>query len=719
MKQAFNSKNGVVSHEVPEPSLGRKNILVDVQFSCISAGTEMSSVNNAGKSLIKRAMEDPRKLIPMGMDVLKNRGVKALKMVANGATGGDFGKPLGYTAAGVVRAVGADCRGFSVGDRVAVTGAGYANHAGVVSVPQNLAALIPEGVSFEEASTAAVGCIAMQGVRRMEAVPGETIVVMGLGILGMLGFQMLKAQGCVVIGVDINPNRLREATELGCDYVINSREVDAVQQVNVITNGRGADGALFMAATSSDGPMADCFHMLRRKGRFVLVGVSGMNIKREDIYSKEIDFRMATSYGAGRYDADYESAGMDYPKEWVRWTENRNMLSYMQMIAQRTINVKMLIGAVYDIDNVGEAYNVLRTPQRPLIVLLKYERQFAEEPKRWYLPEDKVRKKQPHAINYAVIGAGSFVRSMHLPNLEKMQDKFHLEAVMNRTGSGAAFLANLYGARYYTTDINEILDDPSIEMVMICTRHDLHAEFAIRALRKGKAVFVEKPAAISQEELDQLIATIRETGKPYFVGFNRRFSDYAEAIRKALRGRREPLRVLYTMNAGYIPADSWVHGTTGGGRIVGEGCHIVDMIGSIVGSPIKEMGVSALRDDGGFYDCSDNVSVTFAYEDGSTATMLYIANGSKKYPKETMNIWMGDKHILLNDYTELTAEGIHVAHVKNSTPSKGHSQEMEAWYHAIRSGDGYPIPIDEIEQTTRATLQIRARAADAAAETIR
>lgn len=717
MKQVFNTKNGVVSHEVLEPALSSGCILVDVQYSCISAGTEMSAVNNAKKSLVQRAMENPHKLVPMALDVLRNRGVKPLLMVANGATGGDFGKPLGYTAAGIVRSVGKDCEGFSVGDRVAVAGGGFANHAGVVSVPKNLSAVIPDNVSLEEASTVAVGCIAMQGVRRLETVPGETIVVMGLGILGMIGFQMLRAQGCTVIGIDINQRRLTEAEQLGCDYVINSVETDPLSFVNSVTNGQGADGVLFTAATNSDKPMSDCFNMLRRKGRFVLVGVSGMHIKREDIYSKEIDFRMATSYGSGRYDADYESKGMDYPIEWVRWTENRNMLAYLQLISDGKINIKALINGIYDVENVNDAYESLNKPERPLIVLLRYKNK-PQLVNRWDLPNDKIRKKQPNAISYAIIGAGSFVRSMHLPNLENMQDKFHLEAVMSRTGSSAALLANLYGARYYTTDVNEILNDSAIDMVMICTRHNLHAHYAIQALNKGKAVFVEKPAAVKKEELEELINTIKKTGKPYLVGYNRRFSDYAVEIRNALNGNTDNLQILYTMNAGYIPADSWVHGQVGGGRIVGEGCHIIDMISSVVQSAIKDIKVSALRDDSGYYDCEDNTSITILYENGSVATMLYIANGSKKYPKETMHIWCGDKQIFLNDYMELTGEGISVKHIKNSAPSKGHQQELAAFYEAIKNSDGYPISIKQIEETTRITLNIRDRVMNAASETI-
>lgn len=715
MKQAFYTKNGVVCHNVPEPSLSSNNVLVDVKYSCISAGTEMSAVNNARKSLVKRALESPAKLVPAGLDILRNRGFKALQMVASGATGGEFGKPLGYTAAGIVRSVGNNCTGFKAGDRVAIAGAGLANHAGVVSVPQNLTTLIPESVSFEEASTVAVGCIAMQGVRRIEAIAGETIVVMGLGILGMLGFQMLKCQGCTVIGIDINQQRLDEALQLGCDYIINSSVTDPVQQVQVFTQGKGVDGVLFTAATTSDEPMSACFNMLRRKGRFVLVGVSGMNIRREDIYSKEIDFRMATSYGAGRYDSDYEINCFDYPEEWVRWTENRNMKSYLSLIEKKKINVKILIDDVYNIENVGEAYKSLSKPERPLIVLLQYDKVEAE-PAKYYIDKEKVRKKSSGAINYAIIGAGSFARSMHLPNLESMQDKFHLQAVMSRTGSNAALLANLYGASYYTTDLDQVLNDPNIQLVMICTRHDLHADLAIKAMEKGKAVFVEKPAAVEQKELDNLLHTIKSTGLPYMVGFNRRFSSYADAIRDALKSRTNRLQILYTMNAGYLPLDMWVHGKSGGGRIVGEGCHIIDMITSIVNSKIVNYDVSCIKDEGGYYSCSDNITLFLEFEDGSSATMIYNANGSKKYPKETMRIWCGDSYIFLNDYKELIAQGISVRHLKNSAPSKGHKQEMIAFYNAIKHGNGYPISVDEIEQTTQITLQVRDMLMEKAAE---
>ena len=323
-------------------------------------------------------------------------------------------------------------------------------------------------------------------------------------------------------------------------------------------------------------------------------------------------------------------------------------------------------------------------------------------------------RKLEHQL--AVVGAGSCT-PMHLPNMEYMQDKFHLRAVMSRTIQ-RRLLANLYGATYSTIDFNEILNDSEIEMVMICTRHNLHASYAIQALHAGKAVFVEKPAAVTHAELSDLMKAIRENGKPYMVGFNRRFSDYAQEIRRVLNDRKEPLRILYTMNAGYIPLDSWVHGTSGGGRIVGEGCHIIDMITSIVGMPVESITVGAMRDDGGYYSPHDNVSVSLSYTDGSVATMLYTAAGSRNYPKETMNIWIDNVHINLNDYSSLTAEGTGIKMLRRKAPEKGHKQELLAFYRSIKFGDGYPIPIHEIERTTLATIIVRDKVMEAAGLTL-
>lgn len=700
MKQAFVTRNGVICENVPEPPLKSHGVLVDVKYSCISAGSEMGLVRTNRKSLVKRVAENPKKLIPKAMNVFRTRGTMGLKNAVENATSR---KNVGYTAAGIVRE--SNSESFVTGDRVAIFGIGYANHAAVDSVPVNMCAHIPDGVSFEEASTAAVGCIAMQGVRRLEPVQGETIVVMGLGIMGILAAQMLKSKGCRVIGIDLNVERMALAKKLGCDEVLHGSKENLIKQVEMLTNGVGADGVLFAAATHSSAPMSNCFKMLRRKGRFVLLGVSGMEINRADIYAKELDFKIATSYGAGRYDNKYEEDGADYPSECVRWTENRNMEEYLREIADGHINVKEMIQAVLPIEEVNQAYQDLEKPNAPLISLLKYEKE--ESSTKVVLKPNANTPKKGEVIRYAVIGAGNFVRSMHLPNLEQMKDKFYLRAVMSRTGANASVLANIYGAEYFTNSLRDVLDDPEIDMVFICTRHDLHAPLAIEAMKAGKAVFVEKPAAVSSEQLKALQQTCEETGMPYFVGFNRRFSDYVKAIRKVTDQRKSPLHIVYTMNAGLLPKEHWTHSKAGGGRIVGEGCHIIDTLSSVVGKKIIHYSFDAIHDVDGFYSPHDNVSLTLYFEDDSVATMLYLSQGSASLQKETMKICWEGKSITLNDYCSIQSDGVRVRKLKSSAPLKGHKQELLAFREAIVNGTKYPIELDDIWRTTAITLAVR------------
>ena len=558
---------------------------------------------------------------------------------------------------------------------------------------------------MEEASTAAVGCIAMQGVRRLEPTQGETIIVMGLGIMGILAVQMLKGMGCRVIGIDLNTDRMGLAKKLGCDEVVHGGKGNVIKYVDMLTDGKGADGVLFTAATHSNVPMSNCFKMLRRKGRFVLLGVSGMEINRADIYAKELDFKIATSYGAGRYDGQYEESGADYPKENVRWTEKRNMEEYLREIAEGIVDVKDMIQAVYPVERVNEAYLALEKPNAPLITLLQYQKE--ESKTKIILKPDAHTPEKGNIIRYAVVGAGNFVRSMHMPHLDEMKDKFYLRAVMSRTGTSASTLASIYGAEYCTTDYQEILNDPEIDMVMICTRHDLHAPMAIQALKAGKAVFVEKPAAINAEQLAELKQTCEETGVPYFVGFNRRFSDYIQEVCKATADRTTPLNIIYTMNAGLLPKDHWTHGKTGGGRIVGEGCHIVDTLTAVVGKKPIDFSVDAIHDENGFYSPHDNVSLTIRYEDGSIVTMLYLAQGSSSLQKETMTVYWDGKSITMNDYQRMSANGVRIKNIKSGAPVKGHKQELIAFRQAILSGQKYPIPLDDIWRTTMITLAVR------------
>lgn len=708
MKQAVLCKGSVIPRDVADPVLRSGGVLVKVEFSCISAGTEMSSVKNSEKNLLVRALEKPAQA-KNALNILRERGFSAMMNVVKGATGAAFGNVLGYSAAGTVIDVGANAKEFYVGQRVAIAGVGYASHAGYASVPKNLVIPVPDEVSLENAATVAIGSIALQGVRRLEPVPGEAVVVMGLGIIGQLAAQMLKASGCHVIGIDLNPERLQLARDTYGIDVLNGADSSAAAKVWMLTQGCGADGVVFTAATSSSEPMSNCFGMLRRKGRFVLVGVSGMNIKREDIYAKEIDFRIATSYGPGRYDSTYEEGGIDYPYEYVRWTEKRNMETYLAQIGVKNILVDQLINGIYPVEESTAAYQALKGKGNPLIVLLSYgnsHKAVAGEREDVVKAAGKALPKQTGAITYAIVGAGSFARSMHLPNLSTIPDKYHLKAIMNRTGVSAAALAAQYHAAYSTTNIERVLKDPDIQLVMVCTRHDMHALLAIQALRAGKDVFVEKPPALNEVQLGELIQTIKETGRAYLVGYNRRFSQYAKEIRRHTETRKGKLFIEYTMNAGYIPPEHWVHSPEGGGRIIGEGCHIVDLLGYLVGCKATGVSVNHLLPQKGYYLPDDNLVATITYEDGSIATMNYIANGAAKYPKETMTAYFDGKTITMRDYMSLSAEGLSVKGIKNSAPSKGQREEMVEFYQLLQSGCKYPIPLEEIEQTSRITFEV-------------
>jgi len=710
MKQAVLSKGSVVARDVPIPNCGSKSVLVKVEYTCISVGTEMSSVRNSQKSLLKLALEKPKQARE-GLIMLKERGFAALSGAIKKATGVSFGNVLGYSGAGEVISVGSDVTGFTIGQRVAIAGAGYASHAGYAAVPANLVIPVPDSVTLPEAAPVAVGSIAMQGVRVLDAKPGETIIVMGMGLIGLLTAQMLIAAGCRVIGIDINEKRLAFAQKnYGID-IINSHIGNAEIACMILTDGKGADGVLFTAATTSSKPMSDCFKMLRRKGRFVLVGTSGMEIKREDIYKKELEFKISCSYGPGRYDSNYEEGGIDYPYSEVRWTEKRNMEYFLSLIEAGKLDVKSMIGGIYPVASSSQAYKQLERPDVPLITLLSYADSHQEmsndKTDIVFFNGNKPVKKQKTAISYAVIGAGSFVRSMHLPNLAKHPDKYYLKAVMSRTGYSAASIAAQFNAEYATTNLEHILNDNEIELVVICTRHDLHVPIAIKALQAGKHVFVEKPSAINKNQLNELLAVIKKSGKTYLTGYNRRFSKYIREAVRSVRKRKGVLLLEYTMNAGYIPKDHWVHSSEGGGRIVGEGCHIIDLLGFIVGFDVDTISVSHLFHKSDFYTSDDNVSVTVKYSDGSIAIMNYIANGSSKYPKETLRVYYDGKTITMSDYRSLKGEKVRVKRLHSSIPQKGQEEEILELYKHIKMGSLYPIPLNEIEQTAQMTFQIK------------
>jgi len=703
MKQIFLTKGSVVTHEVIPPSCKSGCVLIKTTASCISAGTEMMGVNNSKKSLLSIAKEKPKTAIKFARLII-TRGPKFVANTVKNIRGSDFGKEMGYSAAGVVIECGKGANDFRIGQRIAAVGTKVANHAGYNCVPINLAIPVPDGVSDEDASTAALGGIAFQGVRRLNPVPGDSVIVMGLGFIGMLTAQMLVASGCRVTGIDINPVRLAEARDNIGINVLNGNDPVLVEKALMLNNGNGFDGVIFTAATKSSAPMSSCFNMLRRRGVFVLSGVSGMEIKREDIYPKEIDFRMATSYGPGRYDQEYETKGNDYPEEYVRFTIKRNIEAYFELISQGKISLNRLDKNVVSVEKAGDAFERLNKPNPPMISIITYSEE--EKIDRNKIIINKEFQADKSKVCFAIIGTGGYASNMHLPNLSQMQDKYQLKAIMNRSPGSAAGLAVQYHAAYYTTNVQDIFDDKDIQMVMVCTRHNSHADYVCRALEAGKDVFVEKPLAISMEELDRINSTAQNTDRLVMVGYNRRFSAYIQEVKNRVKDRKTPLIIDYSMCAGFIPYDVWMHGAEGGGRIVGEGCHIVDTCKYLVGSPVKSISVIPLRFDSTYFRSDDNVSFSIEYEDGSVATIRYLSCNADAVPKECMKVFCDGAEIYMNDYTSMTSSGMAIKKVKTLESDKGQKDILLAWHKALTTRQP-AIPLKDIIETTKVTFDVR------------
>ncbi len=703
MKQVFVKKGRIITEEVAAPCPAPKMILVKTEYSCISAGTEMSSVKNSGESLPRIALKHPE-YVKLGLQMLKEKGIKSTWDTVMGNY--SLGAALGYSAAGVVISSYSDQ--FAEGDRVACMGAGYANHAGYICVPQNLAVRMPEGVSLAEASTAALGCIAMQGIRRAELQLGEIVVVCGMGILGQLTGRMAAAAGATVIVTDVDDRRIGIALKAGAGYGINPAKQDIIKAVDDITGGHGADKVILTAATDSDVLISQAFQVCRRRGTVVLVGVAGMNLKREDMYAKELELKIATSYGPGRYDSSYEEEGKDYPYGLVRFTEQRNLEAYLRLIKENKISIKDIIEEIYPVQEAGSAYEALKNSHhKPLIVLLKYsqdETVSQEEAESKGAPVNRQYRAPAGVIKVAICGAGGFAKGMHLPNLEKMKDKYSIYAIQSRTSANAHALARQYHASYATADYDEILRDPAVDMVMICTRHHLHADMSIKAMRAGKAVFVEKPAAINERELTEVIRAVRETGVPYTVGFNRRFSSYAREAKKHIRNRVNPLMISYRMNVGYLPREHWIQGEEGGGRIIGEACHILDLFAYFTESRPESVSIDKITPHNDKIMSGDNCVLTVKYQDGSVCTLYYTGLGNSGYGKEFCEIYTDGRIITIDDYKKITGYGIKVQDIRSSVSQKGQLEELESFYQAIKDGSKYTIGLDDIEGTSRLTF---------------
>ena len=693
MKQVLIKQGHAVVEEVPTPQVEPGTILVRTDHSCISVGTEMSGIRSSGLPLWKRAIRQPENVKTV-LQMAATQGIGHARRVVQGQL--SAGNPTGYSAAGIILEVGKGIDDLHPGNRVACGGAQCAYHAEIIRVPRNLTVPVPDGLDLTIASTVTLGAIAMQGVRRALPTLGETFVVIGLGTLGQLTVQILRANGCRVIGIDLDTDRIRLAQKFGMELGASPEQGDSIEQVARLSDGMGADGVIITAATPSDEIVSTAFKVCRKKGRVVLVGDVGLNLNRADFYKKELDFFISTSYGPGRYDRNYEEKGLDYPVAYVRWTENRNMAAYLRLVADGMVKVEPLISATYPIEQASSAYEALRTGEtRLLLVLLSYPKPDKEVSPIRVVANPVAQPSGRSQIRIAVVGAGGFAKGMHLPNLQKLSDRYHIQAIMSRTGHNAAATAKQFGANYSTTDYQHVLKDPEVDAVLIATRHNLHAGMTLEALRAGKHVLVEKPLALNQQELDDINAFYQDVDRSpvLLTGFNRRFSKFAKRIKEIVANRSNPMILNYRMNAGYIPLDHWVHTEEGGGRNIGEACHIYDLFTYLTGSKVVSVNVHAITPATEYYSRIDNFVATMTFKDGSVATLMYTALGSRDYPKEQMEVFVDGKVLVLDDYKRLTVVGAKAKGIETKVVDKGQKEELEDFALAIQEGGEWPNPL--------------------------
>jgi predicted dehydrogenase/threonine dehydrogenase-like Zn-dependent dehydrogenase len=705
MKQILIRKGTAIVGEVPAPRAEAGEVLVRVRVSCLSVGTEMSGVRSSAMPMWKRALRQPEK-VAAAVQMVATQGMRRTWNLVQEKL--DAAHPTGYSAAGVVVEVGTGVPDLAPGDRVACAGAQCAHHAEFIRVPRNLCVPLPGELDWESGSTVTLGAIALQGVRRARPTLGESFVVIGLGLLGQLTVQLLRANGCRTIGVDLDLDRIAMARRLGMDLGLTPADGNDIEQVARLTDGLGADGVIITAATPSDAVVSTAFRMCRKKGRVVLVGDVGLHLDRADFYAKEIDFLISASYGPGRYDRRYEEQGLDYPAAYVRWTENRNMAEYLRLLAEGRVQIEPLVSARYPVDEAPAAYASLsEAAARPIVVLLTYPESDARPVHTLRLAPRTAAL--PGRIRVAVLGAGGFARAVHLPNLRSLSDRFTLQAVVTRTGHSAAAVGKQFGAAYASTDYEDVLADPEVDAVIIATRHHLHGAMALAALQAGKHVLVEKPLALTAAELDALDAFIRAAGDPavpvLLTGYNRRFSPCARRMAELLRRRSGPFMIDYRMNAGYIPQDHWVQGPEGGGRNLGEACHIYDLFTFLADAPVTEVSAHAIVPRSHHYGRTDNFVATLSFADGSVASLTYTALGHRDHPKELADLYTDGKLAVLEDYKRLLVIGTRERPPRSSVQDKGLKAELVAFADAV-NGKGWPAPWWQQLQAARIALAV-------------
>lgn len=697
MLQAVQHQNSgeLVVKELPAPELRPKMILVRVAASLISAGTERTSVAGAQASLLGRARANPDQ-VKQVWEMVKKDGVRGTLEKVRGKL--DSYKSLGYSAAGVV--IASSCDEFAPGDRVACGGQGIASHAEVIAVPRNLAVKIPEGVEFDEAAFTTLGSIAMQGVRQARLSLGESVAVVGLGLLGQLTVQLLKSSGCRVVGLDINDGALELAKTFGADLTVKSGSA-ALGAVESFTRGVGCDAVILTAGTSSNEPMEFAIKAARKRGRIVVVGAVGMDLPRSPFYEKELDVTISCSYGPGRYDPQYEEEGVDYPVGFVRWTERRNMESVLDLVAEKKLAVGKMITHRFPITEAPRAYDIVtgKVNESSLGIILTYPDRPESMTRTVSIAQGSAKAKETLGIGF--VGAGNFAQGSLLPPLRSLPVSFR--SVMTSTPVNARSVAERFGFAEATSDVESMLRNKEIDGLFIASRHDSHAAYVLGGLRAGKQVFVEKPLAVTREELAE-IDEAAQTNDRVMVGFNRRFSAPVVAMREHFSSVVEPIAMVYRVNAGFVPPENWVQNDANGGRIIGEGCHFIDTMQYLCNSLPVSVHAVALGSTNARARNADNVAITLRFANGSIGTVLYLAGGDPSVPKEYFEAHGGGRSAIMDNFKTLTVAAGKKSSVRKFNGEKGHPEEMKATVEAMRKAGPMPISYESLRATTLATF---------------
>ncbi|CAL2105884.1 Dehydrogenase [Tenacibaculum sp. 190524A02b] len=689
MKQILQSfKTGVTElAELPAPKVKSGQVLIKTTRSLVSLGTERMLVEFGKASLIEKARQQPDK-VKMVLDKIKTEGLMpTLEAVFNKL---EQPLPLGYCNVGEVVAVGKGVIDFKIGDRVASNG----QHAEFVSIPQNLVAHIPDNISDEEAAFTVIGSIGLQGIRLVEPTIGETVVVVGLGLIGLLTAEMLVANGCKVIGYDLDDTKVEIAKSKGVIAFNPLKGSDPVKFVKDKTNNVGVDAVIITASAKTNDIISQAAQMSRKRGRIVLVGVVGLDISRADFYEKELSFQVSCSYGPGRYDDDYEYKGIDYPLPFVRWTEKRNFETVLQLISSGKLGVKELISEVVPLEEFGKIYGDIGS-SKSIASIIKY----SDDNKLQHTIVVNEKETKANKGGIGVIGAGNFTKMTMLPALKGTSA--NLKHIVSSGGVNGTALAKKHNITQSTTDYDLVLNDEEVDLVMITTRHNLHADMVIKALDKGKHVFVEKPLALNSEELQSIEESYQKNNGTLMIGFNRRFSPHTQKI-KSLVGNA-PMNIVATMNAGEIPPEVWVHDMAiGGGRIIGEACHYLDLMVFLSGSKIKSVCMNALGENPA--ENTDNASILVKMENGSTGVVNYFANGAKSYAKERLEVFSQEKVLVMDNFIKTSGYGVKGFSKLKTKLDKGHKAQFSQIVDKLKQGSVDLIPYEELINVTKASF---------------